>query len=325
MSGTPQRASQRGSTVPETQHSRTFSRGVPSTSQGDSIMTEEHDRNLAIQADVVALFLKRLVNCRSVAQLVALVPAAVQDRTREGLDVIVNAHVKKAVAAFLLAEWRDHLAKSNFDAIPELKSIRGPSIQVSKLAEKDAAISKDFSDALKEAKKSALTRMIEIKKNEVESLTNLCSEDKNAVQLHELWKRVANTEGVSKEAHTLLYDSECALSMTQTAISIGENTANKQMDKKKNKSDAVKKAKKDATSVMPTDKKGLEEFIKEIAKRNKQSASDKAKAKKSGKGQRGAGPSQTKNQKNSNKVGKKGRKPKNGKRGNSSKKQQKKR
>ncbi|KAI8931839.1 hypothetical protein NX059_011475 [Plenodomus lindquistii] len=77
---------------------------------------------------------------------------------------------------------------------------------------------------------------------------------------------------------------------------------------------------------MPTDSKSLEVFVKEIAKRQRQSAQDKAKAnnKKSGKGRRGAGPSKTKNQKNPNKIGKKDRQRKNGKRGSSSKRQPKK-
>jgi hypothetical protein len=291
----------------------------------DSIMTGQHDGNLAIQADVVAMFLKRLVNCRSVAQLVSLVPAAVQDRTRTILDTIVTAHVKKAMAAHLLADWRDHLAKENYGAIPELKSIRSPSVQVSKLADNGGCITKDFSETLKEAKKLALTRMIAIKAEEVEVLSDMCKEDLNSTQLHAVWKRVANTEGVSKEAHVLLYDPESVLSLVQTAISIGENAANKQMTKKQEKSLAVKKTQVRGTAVMPTDSKSLEEFVKEIAKRQKQSAMDKTKAKKSGKGQRGAGPSQTKNQKNPNRVGKKDRKRKSAKRGTSSKKQQKKR
>ena len=107
-------------------------------------MTEVAERNLVIQADVIATFLKRIVNCRSVAQLVALVPAIAQDRTKVGLDEIVTAHIKKAMAVSLLAEWRDSLAKENYDSILELKSIRAPSIQISKLAEKEGSIDKDF-------------------------------------------------------------------------------------------------------------------------------------------------------------------------------------
>lgn len=299
------------------------SNGVTQTSD-ETIMTDVADRNLAVQTDVVGAFLKRLVNCRSVAQLVSLVPAAVQDRTRVDLDNIVNAHVKKATTAFQLAEWRDSLAKQNYDGIPELKSIRGPSVQVSKLAETEAAISKDFSEALKEAKKSALTRMIEIKASEVEALTLISQEDRNVANLILGWKRVADTEGVSKEAHVLLYDSDSIRSLIQTAISIGENTAQKQMLKKQQKALAVKKTKTGATAVMPTEPKALEEFVKEIAKRQKQSAMDKSKARKPGKGQRGAGPSKTKNQKNAMRVAK-NRKGKNAKRGTSSGKQQKKR
>jgi hypothetical protein len=285
--------------------------------------TDDGERNLAIQNEVIGTLLKRLVNCRSVAQLVSLVPAAVQDRTRTKLDEIVNAYVKKASTAFQLAEWRDCLAKQNYETIQELKSIRGPSIQVSKLAETDAAISKDFSDALKEAKRSALTRMIEIKAAEVEALTLISQESRNVNHLFSEWRQEANREGASKESIAILNDTESVRSLVQTAISIGENTAHKLMQKKQEKASAVKKTTIKATA-MPTDSKALEEFVKEIAKRQRQSAMDKSKAKKPGKGQRGAGPSKTKNQKNAARVAK-NRKGKNAKRGTSSKKQQKKR
>ncbi|RYO55249.1 hypothetical protein AA0116_g9185 [Alternaria tenuissima] len=53
---------------------------------------------------------------------------------------------------------------------------------------------------------------------------------------------------------------------------------------KAKKSKTVKKAKTGGTAVMLTDRKGFEEFVKEIAKRQKQSAIDKSLARKSGKG-----------------------------------------
>ncbi|RAQ99362.1 hypothetical protein DDE83_009198 [Stemphylium lycopersici] len=147
MSGPTQSSHTRGGSQ-ATQHS---GRRISSGSSGnnptqDTAMTEVAERNLVIQADVIATFLKRIVNCRSVAQLVALVPAIAQDRTKVGLDEIVTAHIKKAMAASLLAEWRDSLAKENYDSILELKSIRAPSIQISKLAEKEGSINKDFQE-----------------------------------------------------------------------------------------------------------------------------------------------------------------------------------
>jgi hypothetical protein len=290
-----------------------------------SVNTVENDFNLGIQEEVIRNFVKRIVNCRSVAQLVSFVPAIAQERTKESLDIIVQAHVKKASAAFLLAEWRDALAKDSFASIPALKSIRAPSIQVSKLAEKDGSINKDFDDSIKEAKRTALTRMIEIKAKEVEALSQHCLVGANADKLHTAWRFISVLDGVSKEAFALLQHNACALSLVQSAISIGENTAQKQLDTTKKKTETVKKAQTQGTAVMPTDKKGLEEFIKEIHKRQKQSAMDKSAAKKSGKGRRGAGPSKTKNQKKSPGKGvKKNRKQRNGKRGTSSKKQPKK-
>lgn len=291
----------------------------------DSISTAMVNRILDTQVDVATNFVKRIVNCRSVAQLASFVPAIAQDQTKQGLDKIVNAHIKKASAASLLAEWRDHLAKENFGSILELKSLRTPSIQISKLAEEEGSISKTFDEPLKEAKKLALTRMIFIKDKEVESLGKLCEPARNVEQLWNIWKQLAELHDVSTEAKAILQEHSCVTSLICSAISIGENTAHKQMLAKAKKSETVKKANVRGTGEFPNNPKALEEFVKEIAKRQRQSATDKSKAKKSGKGQRGAGPSKSKNQKNSNKVVKKSRKPKNGKRGTSSKRQQKKR
>jgi hypothetical protein len=293
----------------------------------DTIAVELVSRTLDTQVEVVTNFVKRIVNCRSVAQLVSLVPAIAQDQTKQGLDKVINAHVKKASAAFLLAEWRDHLAKENFGTILELKSLRAPSIQVSKLAEEEGSITKTFDEALKEAKKSALTRMIFIKDKEVEALDKLCDTKRISDQMSGIWKGLAEKpDCVSPEAKAILQDYSCVWSLVCSAVSIGENTAHKQMEAKAKKSETVKKTNTNGTDKLPDNPKALEEFVKEIAKRQKQSAMDKSKAKKSGKGQRGAGPSKSKNQKNSNnKVAKKGRKGKNGKRGTSSKRQQKKR
>ncbi|ENH98505.1 hypothetical protein COCC4DRAFT_46004 [Bipolaris maydis ATCC 48331] len=290
----------------------------------DTISTEVVSRTLDTQVDVVTTFVKRIVNCRSVAQLVSFVPAVAQDQTKQSLDKVVNAHIKKAAAAFLLSEWRDHLAKESFDRIPELKSLRAPSIQISKLAEEGGSITKTFDEALKEAKKSALTRMIFIKDKEVEALNKLCESKRNSDQISEAWKSVAGND-VSPEAKAILMDYSCAWSLTCSAVSIGENTAQKQMAVKAKKSETVKNTSVKSTDKLPDNPKALEEFVKEIAKRQRQSVMDKSKARKSGKGQRGAGPSKSKNQKNSNKVAKKDRKGKNGKRGTSSKRQQKKR
>ncbi|EMD87703.1 hypothetical protein COCHEDRAFT_1213211 [Bipolaris maydis C5] len=328
MSGVPASSHTRGGSIDPRRSSQRSSLGSQQAANitQDTVMTEGSDGNLVIQKEVNANFVKRIVNCRSVAQLVSFVPAIAQDRTKLALDDIVNAHIKKAYAVSLLTEWRDLLAKESLDSIPELKSIRAPSIQVSKLAEKEGSIDKDFKDSLKEARKFALTRMIDIKNREVEALSALCGAERNANKLHDSWTGIANTsEGVSAEAISLLHSPDCAQSLVFSAISIGENTADKQIREKSKKSETVKKTQTNATATMPKDSKALEEFVKEIAKRQKQSAMDRSKARKSGKGRRGAGPSKTKNQKNPNKIGKKDRKPRNGKRGTSSKRQQKKR
>jgi hypothetical protein len=294
----------------------------------ETITSTLNNRNLAIQEEVVATFLKRIVNCRSVPQLVSFVPAIVHERTKVALDEIISAHVKQAQACQLLAEWKDYLAKEDFKSVLQLKSLRAPSLQISKLAEKDGSISANFDESLKEAKRTALERMIEIKEIEVKALRGLCNIKNQADALRNQWNLASRADGVSPEAAALLYEPLCSLSLVQSTVSIGENTADKQMKLKLKKSEAIKKTHTSATDVMPKDKRGLEEFVKAIAQRQRQSALDKAKAKKSGKGRRGAGPSKTKNQKkNPNNIvlGQKDRKRKNEKRGPSSKRQQKKR
>jgi len=290
-----------------------------------TVGTELNNFNLGVQEDVMRNFAKRLVACRSTAQLVSLVPAAVQERTKDILESIVQAHIKKSSAAFLLAEWRDCIAKESFVSVLELKSLRAPSIQVSKLSEKDGVLDKGFEDSLKEAKKLALMRMISIKASEIEALGKICDMEARYKEIIEIWNKASQQNDASAEASALLRHTPSIKSLIQTTVSIGENIAHKQAELREKKATVQKTTKVSATAVMPTDSKGLEEFVKEIHKRQKQSVQDRAKSKKSGKGPRGAGPSKTKNQKNSNKkVAKKGRKQRKGKRGTSSKKQQKK-
>lgn len=297
-----------------------MSEGQPAS----TLDTQLAEFNLRTAEDLVSSFVKRIVNAKSTAQLVAMVPAPVQERTKKLLEQIVQAHLKMANATTILKEWKDSLAKSNFN-LPELKSIRAPSVQVSKLATDHGQLDpKNFTSALEASKRGALERMIEIKEGEIEILDQLCDSDVQTGKLLAGWKTASEDEHISAEALTILLSHSCGISLVKTAISIGANAAYRQIETKKKKSETQKKAKVDATGALPGDKKALAEFIKEINKRQRQSTQDKQKAlkNKSGKGQGGAGPSKTKNQKKkTNKVSKR----RQGKSGASSGRQQKKR
>ncbi|KAF2869590.1 hypothetical protein BDV95DRAFT_609127 [Massariosphaeria phaeospora] len=163
--------------------------------------------------------------------------------------------------------------------------------------------------------------MIEIKKAEIEILEQLCDPDAQTKALLDGWKSAADDDHISLEAFTLLMNQPCEESLVKTTISIGANAAYRQIETKKKRSATQKKAQVEATGALPGDKKALAEFIKEIGKRQQQSRKDKQAKPKSGKGQRGAGPSKTKNQtKNTAKVSKR-RQGSDKKRGASSKKQ----
>lgn len=287
--------------------------------------TQVAEFNLKTAEDLVGGFVKRIVNARTTAQLVSLVPAPVQERTKKLLEQIVQAHLKTANASSVLKEWQDALAKNFFD-LPELNSIRAPSVQVSKLASENGQLdSKNFNDALVASKRSALERMIEIKEKEISILEQLCDVDAQSKALLAGWRIASGGDHISPEALTILLSHACGESLVKTTVSIGANAAYRQLETKKKKSETVKKVSVKTTGALPGDRKELMELIKEMNKRQRQSSDDKRKASKSGKGPRGAGPSKTKNQKkNTNKVSK-GRKGKNGKRGTSSGKQQRKR
>jgi hypothetical protein len=319
MSSAPA-ASSRSETIRQNDPASDISMSHPS-----SLDTVAAALNLKTQEDLVSSFAQRIVSARSVAQLVSLVPARVQDTTKRLLDEIVQAQVKYGMVSILLKEWRDALAKNDFKNILELKSLRPPSIQISKIASSRGVVDINFDEALKAARKGALERMIALKQQELEILGGTCDQDECATVLHTKWKAAAEEDGISVTTYALLTHQPSCLALVQSGISIGANTSSRITQTKIQKSETKKTAGVGAAGDLPKDLKSWKELTKEVIRSQKQSEQDKRRNQ-SGKGHRGAGPSKTKNQKtNKDGVGKKkNRQGKGGKRGTSSRKQQKK-
>jgi hypothetical protein len=295
----------------------------PPTASGTSISSTQAKDNESLQKDILHAFVSKIVAARSVAELVACIPTPAQDPTKKILDQVLTAFLKREVSSSQLMEWRDSLAKDKFDKIAELNSIKAPTIQTSKLAQDTGSLMEiDFSDTLKEAKKIALRQMILIRESEVGALASFCNPTDVAAEIGKVWQKLLVESHVSPEHAAVLGSLQARESLAKSTTSLGANLSFRSIESRRSKAEKRTNAKVAATGALSGNRSEMATFVKEIVKRQQQSARDK----KSGKGQRGAGPSKTKNQKsNQSKVGKKRRPTKNAKRGTSGGKQQRKR
>jgi hypothetical protein len=254
-------------------------------------------------------------------ELVACVPTPAQEKTKKVLEVVLQAFARKETCALLLAEWRDSLAKEYFANIPELNSIKAPNVQVSKIAQDTGNLMEiNFSDALLEAKKAALTQMIAIKSSEIGALTPFCDPTDVSADISQQWQKIILENYASPEHTAVLASKDASDSLAKSITALGANLSFRANESRRKKQEKKKNAKTASTAALSGDKKEMTAFVKEIVKRQHQASRDK----KSGKGPRGAGPSKTKNQGTTHtqsKVGKKRRQAKNAKRGTSTSKQ----
>lgn len=292
------------------------------TQDSSLVSSTQSKDNEAMQKHILQNFISRIIAAKSTVELVSHVPTPVQDRTRRILDQVLLAFAKKEAASLCLVEWRDALAKEHFSSIPELNAIRPPGMQISKMAQDTGELMDiDFSDALRDAKKTTLTQMINIKDREIEVLSGFCDPMKIAKQIERVWTSAVAEAYVSPEHAGLLSTKAAMVSLAKSTTSLGANLSFRMQESKRNRNEKKMKAKVAATGKLSGEKSEMASFIKEVLLRQQQSAKDK----KSGKGPRGAGPSKTKNQTPKSKVGKKDPKIRKGKQGPSRDKQRKKR
>jgi predicted O-linked N-acetylglucosamine transferase (SPINDLY family) len=195
--------------------------------------------------------------------------------------------------------WKDCLARDDFKTIPELNSLKGPLVQVSKLAKEanEAAITTvtNFDEILQEAKKGALRRMIEIKHTEVKALKSLCDKRSITNRLHNEWQQVAKLSTTTPEHMAILDHYDCVSRLVTSLLSIGQNSLQQTAIAKQNKLKKRSEADTNKTD-LAGNRKEIEGVFKELLKRDEQSKRDRQKTSKKGKGRAGP-PSKTKNQK----------------------------
>jgi hypothetical protein len=297
----------------------------PQPSQAsNSTATEESQANL--NTHVAVDFVTRLSRCQTIGEVVRLVPAPAQEKTKEILDRVYESFIRRSNATQVKLRWKDALDKQEYESIPELNSLKRPVVQLSKLAEtvdKGAFAPFNFSEAINTAKKAALEEMIRIKTQEIKNLDTLCEETNIQAKVKAEWMTASQGVGVTPEHLTLLLEDGPSSRIVQAAISIGRNAVSRSVIIKQKKNQTRADAEVDMTDPLQN-KEQIESLVMEMIKRREQSKRDKSL---SGKGKGRAGPPKKKNQKESaSKVQKKKqrtRKPK--KQGSSTKGQRKKR
>lgn len=275
-------------------------------------------------------FQLKLAGCVTIGDVLKLLPVPVQPVSRDILDGVYQGSLKLGAAQALLSVWKDRLQSGAIgpkDGIAQLNSIRVPAVQVCKeaLQADDGALSSMSLDStIFEAKKSALTKMVEIKEREVINLQQFVQPRSIGARLHPAWMSVLHlqTAAVTPEHSALLQDPTVAQKICQVAASIGDS-ASQRVRLAKEKRVVVKKG----SDVDMTDahsgesKKQLASVIEEVLKRREQSRRDRTL---SGKGKRRNGTSKKKTQKQDS-SGKKRRGPAKNKGGRETRRRQEKR
>lgn len=305
------------------QRSATLGTSQP-TQASNSTRTEENQEQL--NNHVAVDFVTRLSRCQTIGEVVRLVPAPAQEKTKEILDRVYESFIRRSNANSVMIRWKDALNKQEYEAIPELNSLKKPVVQLSKLAEtvdKGAFSPYTFATAINTAKKLALEEMIRIKNQEIKNLDSLCEESDIQAKVKTVWMNVSSEEGILPEHMNLLLEDGPSSRMVQAAISIGRNAVTRSIIIKQKRNESKANAEVEMTDVLQN-KEQIEGLVMEMIKRREQSKRDKTL---SGKGKGRAGPPSKKNQKKeSAKVQKKkprSRKPK--KQGSSTRGQRKRR
>lgn len=275
-----------------------------------SITASQHAFQQNINNKILEDLFARMSRCHTLGELIRTIPAPAQNATKDVLEKVTDAFTRQGACEILKTSWQDALSKKEYDRIPELNSLKAPSIQVSKLAKEinEVALNAlDFTTAINDARKAALTIMIGIKQQEVNNLNQLCDGRVIRAKIHKIWSDISEEDGITPEHMAILERKECAERLVQMAISIGHDSLTKASNIKKKRLEKKSEAEERQTGVAD-DPKSVRALVQEMMKRERQSEKDKKINSKKGKGR--AGPPQTpKNPKNKNratKVQKKG-------------------
>jgi len=295
-----------------------------------TVTASQHAFQQNVNNKILEDLFARMSRCHTLGELIRTIPAPAQAATKEVLERVTDAFTRQAVCEVLKTSWQDALNKGEYDRIPELNSLKAPSVQVSKLAreiDETALNALNFTSALQDARKAALVIMIGIKQQEILNLDQLCSEQIIRGKIVKIWKDISEEDGITPEHMTILLHKGCAERLVQMAISIGHDSLTRSANTKKKRLEKREEAEADKT-YLPDNQKSLRALVHEEMKRMRQSEKDKKINSKKGSGR--AGPPKTpKNPKNAKnratKVTKKSQPASARKAGPSSKQQRKKR
>jgi hypothetical protein len=241
----------------------------------------------------------RMSRCHTLGELIKVIPAPAQSATKDVLEKVTDAFTRQGACEVLKTSWQDALDKGEYDRIPELNSLKAPSVQVSRIAkeiDEQALNALNFTSALADARKAALVVMIGIKQQEIINLNQLCSERPILRKIARIWTGISEEDGITPEHLTILHHRGVAERLVQMAISIGHDSLTRSANIKKKRLEKKNEADIEMTDVAD-DPKSVRALIREEMKRARQSEKDKKINSKKGSGR--AGPPKTpKNPKN---------------------------
>jgi hypothetical protein len=275
-----------------------------------SVTASQHAFQQSINNKILEDLIARMSRCHTLGELIRTIPAPAQNATKDVLEKVTDAFTRQGACEILKTSWQDALDKREYDRIPELNSLKAPSVQVSKLAKEINEVALKaltFTTAINDARKAALVIMIGIKQQEINNLDKLCDAKSIRAKIHKIWSDISEEDGITPEHMAILERKECAERLVQMAISIGHDSLTKAANIKKKRLEQKNEAEERQTGVAD-DPKSVRALVQEMMKRERQSEKDKKINSKKGKGR--AGPPQTpknpKTKKRAAKVQKKG-------------------
>lgn len=271
-------------------------------------------------------FVVKVSHCNTIGELLRVVPVPAQSRSKDILSNVYQASQKLGAAEALLGTWRDRLLQPNdWKNFAQLNSLKAPTVQICKeaIAHDSAGLSSlNLDNTLYEAKRAALSRMIDIKAKEVEVLRDLVQSSNITQRLMDAWREVLEQQAgsITAEHAAIIGADDAVRRVAQVAASIGESSSH--IAKLSRSKRQVMKKDADISMTDAGDKesqKQLMTLVEEALKRKEQSRRDRTQAGK-GKGSPAISKNKTQKKNKDSRPKQKGGKPK-----KSSGKQQKKR
>jgi hypothetical protein len=252
----------------------------------------QQDVNAKVLSDLIA----RMSRCNSFGELLKTVPAPAQETTKHILEKVIDSFTRQGACETLKASWQDFLNKREYERVPELNSLKAPSVQISKIAKEvdEVAINAlNFDNIMQDVRNAALVQMIGIKQQEIINLKKLCDENSVRTTLMRAWSPIATSAGITPEHATILTHKGCAERLVQMAISIGQNSLTRSATIKQKKLEKRAEADVDMTDIQGNPK-NFEAMFNRMFEKKQQSERDR---RNSGKGKGRAGPPRKQNQK----------------------------